>query len=34
LAEALETMNKHGRRLLRWWWCPVGPKLVLDQMEH
>jgi hypothetical protein len=33
LAEALGTAHTRGRGLLRWWWWPVGPKLVFDRMS-
>jgi hypothetical protein len=32
MAEVLGTVRMHRRGLLRWWWWPVGPKLVFDQM--
>jgi hypothetical protein len=32
MALALESEHTRGRELLRWWWWPVGQKLVFDQM--
>jgi hypothetical protein len=31
MAEALVTVHTCGRWLLREWWLPVGPNLVLNQ---
>jgi hypothetical protein len=33
MAATLGTMHSHGRILLRGWWWPVGPNLVVDQMS-
>jgi hypothetical protein len=32
LKNGRSVVHKCGRRLLRGWWWPVGPKLVFDQM--
>jgi hypothetical protein len=32
MVEALGTVHKRGRGLLRGWWWPVGPKLIFDQI--